>query len=199
MNKDHGQCPDVLAPGAEGHGRCLDALRAGGVVLIPTDTVYGLACAMSSAGGLRRIYEMKGRPDFMPCALLLADAASARELWAEEAGQALDLARQRWPGAVTIIGAKSPKVPDHVTADRPTVGLRLPDNAFVRALARDLGEPLAATSANLSGGPAPRDLASIPAAIRGACDVRIDAGVIDSRGASEVIDASVTPPAVLRR
>lgn len=178
--------------------RVIDCLNAGGVVILPTDTVYGIACAMKSASAFERIYNLKGRESGKPCALLIADLVDAHQYWLSIHAQTLELACNGWPGALTLIGPKSLAVPDYITGGLNKVGLRVPDNDFVREVIRGLGQPLAATSANLAGEMAPLSLASIPRQMLDNADLIIDGGNIKSHGASRVIDASEGDSKILR-
>ena len=153
------------------------ALRAGELVLLPTDTVYGL-CAPESGDAARRIAELKGRPADQPIALLFADveAAVARAPGLERAAQLL-------PGPFTVVvgglGVRVPELP-HAAAE------------VVRAVGAVL-----ATSANRHGGPDPRRLDDVPAEIRAACAVEVDAGELPGV-ASTVVDLDGAEPRVLR-
>lgn len=131
----------------ETHDRCLEDvscwLRSGAVGIMPTETVYGLVCAHSNHDGPARIRRIKGRDPNRKFQLLLNGAAEAEALLAGPAPAALArLADAFWPGPLTVV------LPG---PDGDTLGLRVPDHAFVRAVIRRLGEPLVATSANPSG------------------------------------------------
>ncbi len=148
-----GSPPRVVAADAPGAlDAAGDALRAGRVVAIPTETVYGLA-ALPTPDALARVVAVKGRaPDKgLP---VLIDSVEQAQAIAVVPPAARAIASALWPGPVTLVLATRPEVslPPLVTGDRPTVALRLPDHAVPRALARALG-PLALTSANRSGEP----------------------------------------------
>lgn len=189
--------PHVLTTREVDRPPVVEALRAGGVVLLPTDTVYGLACAMDAAPALERIYRLKGHTTPRPYALLIADPADAHDLWVPGCEEAETLAAASWPGAVTVVAPKSDRIPAHVSSG-PNVGLRCPDLDYTRAIIRALGQPIIATSANLTGQPAARSLHEVPEEVQARVDAIVDGGAIVSRGASQVIDASVSPPQVLR-
>lgn len=195
------KCPmsmERLPVSPENAARVADCLRGGGVVIIPTDTVYGIACAMDSESAFQRIYELKGRESGKPCALLIADAHTAESLWQRAPEEIWNMAREGWPGALTLVGPKSDKVPSRVTSGLPTVGLRIPNHEFALAVIRLLGQPLAATSANHSGSPSPRSLAEVPEEMMNLVDLVIDGGVILSKGASKVIEFTSDAPRVIR-
>jgi L-threonylcarbamoyladenylate synthase len=128
-------------------------IRKGGVVAMPTETVYGLAADASNADAVRRIFEIKGRPADHPLILHVADESQLR-YWAREVPQSAKLlARQFWPGPLTLILPRSEHVSDSITGGQDTVGLRVPDHPVALALLRALGEnaALAAPSANRYG------------------------------------------------
>jgi L-threonylcarbamoyladenylate synthase len=124
-------------------------IRNGGLVVFPTETVYGLGANACDATAVRKIFELKGRPATSPVIVHVASVAQAQGLaaadWPEAAQQ---LARKFWPGPLTIVVPKNSLIPDLVTAGLPTVGLRMPKNEIALALIRKAGVPIAAPSAN---------------------------------------------------
>jgi L-threonylcarbamoyladenylate synthase len=153
------------------------AIRAGELVILPTDTVYGL-CGLESEDAARRIAELKGRPVDQPIAILFADVESALER-----APGLKRAARLLPGPFTLIVG--------------TLGIRVPDlPAEAATVVREVGAVLA-TSANLHGGPNPRRLADVPPEIRAACAAEVDAGELPGLP-STVIDLTGDEPRVLR-
>ena len=153
------------------------ALRDGRVALVPTETVVGLVAAEP---GLRRIEEIKARDPRKPIALLCASAEEAFALAANVPPLARRLADLYWPGPLTLV------------LDRPgggTVGLRVPAGPVVRAMLAAYGEPLYATSANISGEPAPKGIEEVDPRVSEAVDVIVD-GEPGSGEASAVVDLS---------
>ena len=136
-----------------GRERAVEALRGGAVVALPTDTVYGLGVALSTPGGIERLFHVKHRPPEKGIVLLLADAAQAHDL-AIVTPAAETLAGAFWPGGLTLVLERRADVelPAALTGGASTIGLRVPDHDAPRALARALG-PLPVTSANVSGQP----------------------------------------------
>ncbi len=176
-----------------------EALSAGEVVLVPTDTVYGLACKASDEAAVHRLFELKQRQRSKPFALLVPDAAYAwRERLASPAPSIQQLANALFPGPVTLLvdsGDLSKVAPSLRT---PKLGLRVPDYDFVLALAERCG-PLALTSANLSGRGEPSSRAQVLADWRNRLPVLALAPANHSLGrSSTVIDCTVTPPQILR-
>ena len=130
-------------------------LRAGGVVAIPTETVYGLAANAYDGRAVAKIFEAKGRPMDNPLIVHISEFDMLPELVEDIPEEALELARLYWPGPLTIILKKSDKIPDEVSAGLPTVAVRMPANTVARGIIGACGFPLAAPSANRSGSPSP--------------------------------------------
>ena len=123
-------------------------LREGGLVVFPTETVYGLGANALDANAVRKVYELKGRPPSSPLIVHVASVEQARELAAEWPPEAERLARGYWPGPLTLVVPKKAVIPDEVTAGLPTVGLRMPRHPVALELLRVAGVPIAAPSAN---------------------------------------------------
>ena len=123
-------------------------LRKGELVVFPTETVYGLGANALNAGAVRKIYALKGRPATSPLIVHVASVDQAKELAAEWLPEAERLARQYWPGPLTIVVPKKNVIPDEVTAGLPTVGIRMPRHPVALELLRTAGVPIAAPSAN---------------------------------------------------
>lgn len=153
-------------------------LRAGGVVALPTETVYGLATRWGHAPGIARIYELKHRAENKPLQMLAADLAMARAAGVLPDPRLDKLAAAFMPGPLTVVCR---------AADGGTIGLRIPQHAFTLALLRELGVPLAATSANRSGEPPGADAAGAVAGLAGEPDLLVDGGPIRQAQASTVV------------
>ncbi len=132
--------------------KLLETDLRGKVVVFETDTVYGIGCLMNDEAAIRRIYAIKNREAVKPMAILCADVAQAKPLFADF-GPAAKTAAAYWPGALTIVLPKSGLVPDFVTAGMPSVGVRIPACPTALAILRRFG-PMAVTSLNLSHEPA---------------------------------------------
>ncbi|MBV8444523.1 MAG: threonylcarbamoyl-AMP synthase, partial [Candidatus Dormibacteraeota bacterium] len=171
-----------------------DAIRSGGVVAVPTDTVYGLACHPANAAAVQRIYDIKRRPAGLELTLLAAsldEVAGAVRL----EGPAAALAARHWPGALSIVAATRPSDLE-IPRTGSTLSTRIPDHAVLLQLLRLTG-PLATTSANRHG-EAPATTASEAVQLLGAeLDAVLDGGAAGGLP-STIIDCSVTPPRVLR-
>jgi L-threonylcarbamoyladenylate synthase len=181
-----------------GRTAAIEALRRGGLVALPTDTVYGIAVALETPGGVGRLFEAKARPPDKGIMLLLTDAAQAAEIGAMTPA-ATALAEACWPGGLTVIVPQRPDVslPADLTGGAPTIGLRVPDHAAPRALARGVG-PLPTTSANRSGHPEGRDAGDILAQLGDAVDLVLDGGPAHGGPASTVVDCTGERVSILR-
>ncbi|MFC3100976.1 L-threonylcarbamoyladenylate synthase [Altererythrobacter lauratis] len=158
--------PLTLSPDAEGLARAAALLRDGHLVAIPTETVYGLAARADSEAAVAAIYRAKGRPDFNPLIVHVADLTAARKLAVlDERAEAL--AARFWPGPLTLVVPLRPAsgIVPAVTAGLPTVALRVPAHPLTRALLAELGLPLAAPSANRSMGVSPTTPAHVAASL----------------------------------
>ncbi len=129
-------------------------LNDGGLVVVPTDTVYGVACNLFDEAAIARLFIAKQRPADKAIPVLLADLAAAETVATHIPEQAAQLAARFWPGPLTLTLPKRPDLPPNLSAF-PTVGVRVPDHAGCRALLRAAGGALAVTSANRSGGENP--------------------------------------------
>lgn len=158
-------------------------LADGGVVVIPTDTVYGLVARLDRPQAIDRIFEIKQRPRSKPLPILVGDIKTART-FADFSNYALETAMSRWPGAVTLVLEVLDDLPD-VGGDGTTVGLRIPDQAFALELLRQTG-PLVGTSANPAGRATGRTLAEVLAELGNGPDLYVDGGTLEAEP-SEVI------------
>jgi L-threonylcarbamoyladenylate synthase len=180
----------VVADDAAGRVAAVDVLRAGGVVALPTDTVYGIGVALDAEGGIERLFAAKRRPPDKGIMLLLDDAAQAADIGVMTPAAQV-LAEACWPGGLTVIVPQRPDValPAALTGGAPTIGLRAPDHDAPRALARAVG-PLPVTSANVSGLPEASDAAGILEQLGDAVELVLDGGPAHGGPASTVVDCT---------
>ena len=174
-------------------------IEKGGLVAVPTETVYGLACNGLDFETVSRIYEVKGRPAAKPLSLMIADVRDMDRLCHDIPEQARTLAREFWPGPLTIVLPANEIIPEIVLAGGKTVGLRCPNHPLTLSLLRETGIPLAAPSANPSGEPSPRNAEQVLAYFDGKIDAVIDGGACEIGVASTLIDMSVSPYRILRQ
>jgi L-threonylcarbamoyladenylate synthase len=176
----------------------LEALRAGGLVAFPTDTVYGIAVALDTPGGIERLYAAKRRPPDKAI-IVLVDGLDQLAGLVAMPPVAQVLGGIGWPGGLTLVLPLRPtaRLPAALTAGTATLGVRVPDHPTPRALARVLG-PLPTTSANLSGAADPLDAEGVERTLGDACDVILDGGPTRGGRPSTVIDCAAGPPIVIR-
>ena len=180
-------------------GEAAALLRGGGLVAVPTETVYGLAGNALDEAVVRRIYEVKGRPEIKPLSMMVPDE-SAMERWCADVPRAaFALARRFWPGPLTIVLRSGAAVPEITRAGGATVGLRCPDHPLTLALLRETGLPLAAPSANPSGAASPKSADEVLSYFDGAIDAVLDGGVCGIGRESTIIDLSAPPYRILRQ
>ncbi|MBX3734184.1 MAG: threonylcarbamoyl-AMP synthase [Verrucomicrobiae bacterium] len=173
-------------------------LRAGGVVAVPTETVYGLAANASDPAAVSRIYELKGRPGHNPVIVHVASQGMARDCVADWPPLADRLARAFWPGPLTLVLPRAATIPEIVTAGGGTVGIRWPQHPFMQALIRTCGFPLAAPSANLANGISPTNAAHVDKALGQVLPLIVDGGDCNVGIESTVVDATGAHPRILR-
>ncbi|MBO5646902.1 MAG: threonylcarbamoyl-AMP synthase [Clostridia bacterium] len=173
-------------------------LRAGGLVAIPTETVYGLACSAFRPEAVARVFAAKGRPSDNPLIVHISDLSQLSLLWDEIPPEALRLAEAFWPGPLTMIARKRPDVPAEVTGGLDTVAVRFPAHPAAQAVINAAGVPLAAPSANLSGSPSPTCAEHVRSDLEGRIEMILDGGECDFGVESTVLDLTRRPFAVLR-
>jgi L-threonylcarbamoyladenylate synthase len=188
----------IVPADAAGIARAAEIVIAGGVVVFPTDTVYGLACDLRNADAVARVYQIKGRPARMPLIAMIADAEAWPSVAAAAPHGAKALMRRWWPGPLTLILPAGPDIPDLVLGGGATLGVRIPDHPAALALLRAAGRPLATTSANRSGAPAALTASEAADQLGDAVDLILDAGLSPVGQASTVLDCTVDPPRILR-
>ncbi len=178
--------------------RAAELIRSGGLVAIPTETVYGLGANGLDPEAVRRIYEAKGRPSDNPLILHVPGADWLERFCVQVPETAYRLAERFWPGPLTMILRRAPVVPDRTTGGLDTVGVRCPDHPVTLALIRAAGVPIAAPSANLSGRPSCTTAAHVLADMGGRIDCILDGGPCAVGVESTIIDLTVEPPRLLR-
>ncbi|HEU5395023.1 MAG TPA: L-threonylcarbamoyladenylate synthase [Candidatus Methylomirabilis sp.] len=172
-------------------------LRAGGLVVFPTDTLYALGADPLNGEALRRLVRAKGgREKAIP--LLLPGSEALGEVASEVPGLALALAGQFWPGPLTLIVRARPNVSEIVTGGTGTVGVRVPAGGVALRLLRRVGGPVTGTSANRTDAPAPRHAEEVAAEIVAHLDVLLDGGPCPLGVPSTVLDLTTDPPCVRR-
>lgn len=185
---DHTSRPAILTADGQGIAEAARILRTGGLVAVPTETVYGLAARADRDESVAAIYRAKGRPSFNPLIVHVADPASAQAL-AKFDERALKLAEAFWPGALTLVLRLREGAPiaPAVTAGLPTLALRCPAHPVMRAVIEGTGLPLAAPSANRSGGVSPTSAAHVARSLGNRFDAVLDGGACEAGLESTIV------------
>ena len=178
--------------------RAAELLRAGELVALPTETVYGLAANAFDARAVARIYEVKGRPAHNPIIVHVAGVELARRCVRAWPDAAERLARAFWPGPLTLVLPRAGAIPDLVTAGGDTVGVRWPSHPFIQAVIRECGFPLAAPSANLSNQLSPTNAEHVRRGLGARVRLIVDGGQSQVGIESTVVDVSGASARVLR-
>ena len=173
-------------------------LKNGGVIAVPTDTLYALTAAADDASAVRRVFAIKGREQGRPLPLFVSDVEMAQRIGVLNA-PARKLALRFWPGQLTIVVPKREEYGSEALAGSETVGLRVPDNEVARAVVEALDAPVTGTSANLSGGPDPVSADEVRRQLGDRVDFILDAGPCEHGVASTIVDCSGAEPVILRQ
>jgi L-threonylcarbamoyladenylate synthase len=187
------------SPEAEAAVRCAASiLRAGGLVALPTETVYGLGANALDRAAVERIFQAKQRPAWDPIIVHVSNQAMLERLVTGVPEAARKLMEAFWPGPLTLLLPRTPAVPDAVTAGRPLVGVRMPSHPVALELIRRAGIPVAAPSANRFGHISPTTAAHVLDDLEGRIDAVLDAGPTQRGVESTVLDPSPSPMTIYR-
>jgi len=178
--------------------RAAEILQRGGLVIFPTDTVYGLGCLAGNAEATERIFRAKGRPRRQPLILLIGDGSDLVRLGESVPDTAQQAAARFWPGPLTIVVKRSQQVPVELVAGGETVGIRLPNHPVALALISRAASDLASTSANRSGGENAITAEDAFRQIGSEVDLVLDAGPASLAVPSTVVDFTTHPPKMIR-
>ena len=178
--------------------RAVEILRGGGVIALPTDTLYGISANALDPAAASKVFTVKGREERSPLPIFVSDTGDLYKYGRDVPDVALRLAEIFWPGKLTIVVGKSDLIPAVVSGGLDTVGLRVPDHPAPREIVAQLGAPITATSANVSGKPALTAAADVVAELGPRLDLILDGGVLAPSAPSTVIDVTANPPRILR-
>lgn len=177
--------------------KAIAILKNGGVIVFPTDTVWGIGAALNSKQGVEKLYQIKKRQPQKPTALLVSDINMANRYGVMDK-LAWEIANKFWPGALTlVVTTKGNAVPKTVTGGTKTVGLRVPDHILVTNLIKNLDQPLVAASANFSGLPAPITRQDLDPYLVKLADYVVD-GESSGQPSSTVVDVTGDTTRILR-
>ncbi len=196
--KTHTILVDPKAPQAEVIGQAVAALRRGGLVAFPTDTLYALGADALAADAVERVLAVKGRARGKPLSVLVASADAIASLDVALATGVPEALRAFWPGPLTVVVKAGGRFPAVLTASTGTVGLRVPGGAVAQAILAGFGGPVIGTSANKAGGPDPGDAKTVQRAIGGQIDLILDGGRVALGVPSTVLDCTAVPARILR-
>ena len=191
-------CNIAQASDASTMNLAVQTLANGGLVAIPTETVYGLGAAINNEVAIAKIFLVKGRPQNHPLIVHLAHLDQLNLVAENIHPDAIALARACWPGPLTILLQRNENVSLSITGGRDTVAVRIPDNSFTRELIVRLGSPIAAPSANRFGKVSPTTAQHVCDDLQDDVDLIVDDGACLVGVESTIVDFSVSPPQLLR-
>ena len=178
--------------------RAAEILKNGGIVAIPTETVYGLAADAYNIDAVKRIFEAKGRPQDNPLIVHVSDMEMLSEVTGNVPAKAFECAEAFWPGPFTMVLPRGERIPAAVSAGLDTVAVRMPSNSVAHEIIKRSGLPLAAPSANLSGSPSPTTAEHVLLDLDGRIDAVVVSGRADVGVESTVVTLCTDPPRLLR-
>lgn len=189
---------ELLSDSPADIARAAAILQAGGLVGIPTETVYGLAADALNGQAVARIFQAKGRPQDNPLIVHIAELSQINALVTSFPQKAQLLAKAFWPGPLTMVLPKAACIPDETSAGLPTVAIRFPSHPVAAAVIKACGLPLAAPSANLSGQPSPTTAQHVYDDMNGKIEAVLDGGSCEVGVESTVITLAAAKPRLLR-
>jgi len=175
-----------------------EILQQGGLVAIPTETVYGLGANALDQEGAKKTYQVKGRPSDNPLIIHIAKLEDLEKIIIKRPSEVDLLAKAFWPGPLTMIMEKSSLVPYEITGGQESVAVRMPAHKVAQAIIEAAGGFVTAPSANTSGRPSPTTAAHVKEDLDGKIEMIVDAGKVEIGLESTIIDMTTSPPAILR-
>lgn len=194
MNQASNEMPEELQ---ESVTRAITLLKDGKIVVYPTDTVYGLGCSIYDEKAVKQVFKVKNRPQSLPVPVLLSNINQIKDIAVNIPDIAWQLAREFWPGGLTLVLYKSPKVPSIVTAGSNTIAVRVPSHPVPIALIEGIKSPIVGTSANLHGQPSPHTVNDVKMQLGEKPDLIIDGGHLPGIE-STIVDCTGKVAAVMR-
>jgi L-threonylcarbamoyladenylate synthase len=170
-----------------------------GVVVFPTQGLYGLAADARNSSAIKKIFHIKHRPETNPLLILIHSPTDLEELVTHIPDAAHRLMQAFWPGGLTLVLEAAPRVSDLLTAGTGKIGVRIPSHPVARALVKAAGRPITGTSANRSGAPGCSQIKDLPQDLIRAADLVLDAGPLKGGTGSTILDIVCDPPRVIRQ
>ncbi len=167
-------------------------------MVFPTRCLYGLAVRAMDSTAVGKVFATKNRPDRKPVSILIPERAHLDSLVASVTPEARGLMEAFWPGQLTLVFRDAGRLPEALTAGSGKIGIRLPWHPVARGLVLAVGEPITATSANLSGRTGTRDIKDLSPSVAAAADLILDAGRLEPCSGSTVVDIVESPARILR-
>jgi L-threonylcarbamoyladenylate synthase len=189
---------DPKTPQTEVVQQAVEALRRGGLVVFPTDTLYALGADALAADAIERVLLVKGRHRGKPLSILVPSVEAIVALGVSLGDGVRDLMQAFWPGPLTVVVKTPGRFPAALTAATGTIGLRIPGGVVAQSMLAAFGGPIIGTSANKAGGADPADAKTVQRALGGQIDLILDGGRVALGVPSTVIDCSVEPARLLR-
>jgi L-threonylcarbamoyladenylate synthase len=186
-------------PGPDAIGQAAAFINNQGVVVFPTQCLYGLAANAMDTGAIKKIFHIKQRPETKPILVLIHSINDMERLVANIPNPAIILMQAFWPGSLTLLFDAAPGVSDLLTAGTGKIGVRIPSHPVARALVRAAGKPITGTSANVSGAPGCSRIRELPQKLIQAADLVLDAGPLKGGTGSTVLDITCHPPRLIRQ
>ena len=190
---------DQKNPGIKDIEEVALTLQNGGLVIFPTETLYGLACLASNEKALKKIFSVKNRAPVKPLPVMVSSISEISGLVSEFPEKGKILAKRFWPGPLTLIMKSSPSLSPIITSGGNTVGIRIPDHQFTLRLLKQVGEPMAVTSANISEEENILLISDIIRHFEKKVDIIVDGGPLNYGIQSTVVDITKDNPVVLRK
>ncbi len=177
--------------------KAASVLKSGGVIVYPTETLYGIGAIGTNSNAVERIFEIKGRPHGKPIPLLIKNIEMLSKI-AIDNPIAASLSEEYWPGKLTMILEQKAELPELITCGTGKIALRISSHPFLQNLFKFIEEPLTSTSANLSGGENLQDPQELFETFNGKVDLIVDSGKIPASKGSTIVDLTLNPPQILR-
>lgn len=178
---------------------CIEVLRNGGIVIFPTETVYGIGTNAYCEKSVEKIYEIKERPEEKPLSILVSNVNEISKYAIINNSMEEQIIKNFMPGPITIILEKRPEVFDYITSGKNTIGIRIPDNRIILKILEDLKLPIVAPSANISGHPSGIELNEILPDFENKVDICIDGGKSELSESSTIVQVVDNEIKILRQ